>query len=187
VFLLLSLLACSSDPPRQVTTSDIPWKDGTLSMALASLEAKCGIQTGSNVPDDYYNTIKKLQADISLVDEQVARLNQTLEEIQGSGVGNAALINFDPRATTLSAKNVQDALDEMMARLKVLEHHVLDEMGEPGPGLFEIPKDKKGSRGSKGGPGGPGGPGGAGGSPDRGPNPGGSPPHGPGHGDPGKK
>ena len=143
MILFIMHLACSTSNPKQITTSDIPWKDGTLSMAIASLEAKCGIQTPSEVPDDFYENIKKLQQEISLLDEQVVELEKRLDELQGSGVGSATMINFDPRATTLSAKTVQEALDEMMVRLSVLEHHVLDEMGDPGPGLFEIPKDKK--------------------------------------------
>ena len=122
---LLALFACTTGSSQQVTTSDIVWKDGTLSMALASLEAKCGIQTESTVREDYYESIKKLQEEISQLDEQVTNFNKRLDDIQGSGVGNASLINFDPRATTLSAKNVQEALDELMKRLKVLEHQVL--------------------------------------------------------------
>ena len=37
----------------------------------------------------------------------------------------------------------------MMGRVKVLERSVLDDLGQPGPGLFEIPEDSKGNKGGK--------------------------------------
>ena len=40
----------------------------------------------------------------------------------------AKLIPFDPRVTTLKAQTLQEAVDEMMARISVLESSVLDNL-----------------------------------------------------------
>ena len=100
----------------------------------------------------------QLKKDVGILQEELAHVRTLLEQVQEGGIAHAKLIPFDPRVTTLQAQTLQEAVDEMMARISVLESSVLDNLGEPGPGLFEIPKDKKGKKGPQNGPGGPDGP-----------------------------
>lgn len=143
----LGLISCVSPSPQQhLTASDIAWKDGNIAMALASLEAKCGIEKPqkTEVSDDLVQEIESIKKEVSLLQEQVERVYEVVGEVQSDGVGHAKLVPYDPRQTVLQAKTVQEAIDEMMERVKVLERSVLDDLGEPGPGLFEIPEDNKG-------------------------------------------
>ena len=46
--LVFGLISCASPSPQEnLTASDIAWKDGNIAMALASLEAKSGIEKPS--------------------------------------------------------------------------------------------------------------------------------------------
>ena len=45
-----------------------------------------------------------------------------------SGIAHAKLIPFDPRVTTLQAQTLQETVDEIMARISVLESSVLDNL-----------------------------------------------------------
>ena len=150
--LVFGSISCASPSPQEnLTASDIAWKDGNIAMALASLEAKCGVEKSSkpDVSEDLLEELETLKKEISLLQEQVERVYEVVDEVQADGVGHAKLVPYDPRQTVLQAKTVQEAIDEMMGRVKVLERSVLDDLGQPGPGLFEIPKDTKGSKGGK--------------------------------------
>ncbi|MES2641736.1 MAG: hypothetical protein V4850_19745 [Myxococcota bacterium] len=72
---------------------------------------------------------------------QLLELRQT--ELQTGAAFGAAAITYDPRKTTLSGKSVQDALDELEARVTKLERGQIDN-GAPGPALFEL-RDKHGN------------------------------------------
>ena len=174
LFLSMGFYACiTPQPTPSLTASDIAWKDGNVAIALAQLEAKAilGSEEGEQKPDDLSEELKILRRDLELVQEQLDRVLDEVHSVQENGVGRAELVPYDPRTTTLEAKTVQTAIDEMMERVKILERNVLDDLGQPGPGLFEIPKDKKkgngpgqqGAQGQQGPPGPPpngGGPGG---------------------------
>ena len=146
--LSLSSISCASPSPEQgLTASDIAWKEGNVAMALASLEAQSGIekpQKAVDVNEELLKELDVLKEELSLMKEHVERVYEVVGEIQSDGVGHAKLVPYDPRQTILKAKTVQEAIDEMMVRVKILEQNVLDDLGEPGPGLFEIPEDKKG-------------------------------------------
>lgn len=143
---LIGFSACiAPQPTPSLTASDIAWKDGNVAIALAQLEAKAilGSEEGQKAPDDLSEEVKILRKDLELLQEQIDRVLDEVHSVQENGVGRADLVPYDPRTTTLEAKTVQTAIDEMMERIKILERNVLDDLGQPGPGLFEIPKDKK--------------------------------------------
>ena len=173
------LIACPTpQTPSAMSASDIAYNDKNLAIAISDLEAQLLIvqnQTGGGDNTDFVQEVAQLKKDVGILQEELAHIRTLLEQVQEGGIAHAKLIPFDPRVTTLQAQTLQEAIDEMMARVSVLESSVLDDLGKPGPGLFEIPKDKKGKgpQGAQQGPGGSpdnGGPGqGPGGSPDNGP------------------
>lgn len=176
--LCLSSFSCAIPSPEQgLTASDIAWNEGNVAMALASLEAQMAIERPVQmveINEELLKEIETLKEEVSLMKEHVERVYEVVGEIQSDGVGHAKLVPYDPRQTVLEAKTVQEAIDEMMTRIKVLEQNVLDDLGDPGPGLFEIPEGKKGAQqpppnGGKGGQG-QGGQGGQNGPPGNPPN-----------------
>jgi len=186
----LILMACPTpQTPSAMSASDIAYNDKNLAIAISDLEAQLLIvrnQTGSGDNTDLMQEVAQLKTDVGILQEELVHIRTLLEQVQKGGIAHAKLIPFDPRVTTLQAQTLQEAIDEMMARVSVLESSVLDDLGKPGPGLFEIPKDKKGKgpQGGQQGQGGPppnnGGPGqGPGGSPDNGPGGGKKGPGGP--------
>jgi len=180
------LMGCPSPQVQNsLKASDIAYNDQNVALALANLESQLIVEASKksgNVSEDLVSEIAQLKKDVGILQEELAHVRTLLEQVQEGGIAHAKLIPFDPRVTTLKAQTLQEAVDEMMQRISVLESSVLDNLGEPGPGLFEIPKDKKGKQG----PGGPGGQGeqGPGGPPPNGQNgpqsgPGGRPDRGP--------
>jgi len=101
-------------------------------------------------------------ARLTRLETRLSDLELALATLEQHGVERSKLVSFDPRATKLGGTNVQDALTELENRVGQVESRVLDDLGEPGPGLFEV-KDRRGGKGGKGGKGPPGGPGGRGG------------------------
>lgn len=183
------LMGCPSPQVQSsFKASDIAYNDQNVALALANLEAQLLVEASRKSEEgsgDLAAEVAQLKKDVGILQEELTHVRTLLEQVQEGGIAHAKLIPFDPRVTTLQAQTLQEAIGEMMARVSVLESNVLDNLGEPGPGLFEIPKDKKGKQGPPGGPGGqgpggqgPGGPppngqggpnGGPGGTPDRGP------------------
>ena len=182
----LLLMGCPSPQVQNsLKASDIAYNDQNVALALANLESQLIVEASKksgNASEDLVAEVAQLKKDVGILQEELAHVRTLLEQVQEGGIAHAKLIPFDPRVTTLKAQTLQEAVDEMMQRISVLESSVLDNLGEPGPGLFEIPKDKKGKQGPQNGPGGgqngpPGGPpngqggpqSGPGGKPDRGP------------------
>ena len=154
------IFACQSPQYQVVTASEVPYKDGTVAMALTELEIDCANQKNtSNGSEELQKQLLTAQKEIELLGEQITRLQEILDSVQSNGVGAAQTVLFDPRATTLESKDVQSALTEIMKRVSSLEHQVLDDLGQPGPGLFEIPKKQgKGNQVNQGPQGQPNGP-----------------------------
>ncbi len=164
-----------------LSASDIAYNDQNVAIALANLEAQLLVEASkkdSDEAEDLAAEVAQLKKDVGILQEELTHIRTLLDQVQEGGIAHAKLIPFDPRVTTLKAQTLQEAVDEMMARISTLESSVLDDLGQPGPGLFEIPRDKKGKQGPGGqneqGPGGPppnnGGPGqGPGGTPNQGP------------------
>jgi len=163
LLILGALLTACPSPQVQTSlkASDISYNDQNVALALASLESKLIVEASKKsgeVSEDLVSEVAQLKKDVGILQEELAHVRTLLEQVQEGGIAHAKLIPFDPRVTTLQAQTLQEAVDEMMARISVLESSVLDNLGEPGPGLFEIPKDKKGKKGPQNGPGGPDGP-----------------------------
>ena len=162
VFVLCGLYTGCPSPQVQssLKASDISYNDQNVALALANLESQLLVEASKksgDVSEDLVSEIAQLKKDVGILQEELTHVRTLLEQVQEGGIAHAKLIPFDPRVTTLKAQTLQEAVDEMMARISVLESSVLDNLGEPGPGLFEIPKDKKGKKGpnGQGGPDGP--------------------------------
>ena len=189
-WILPLFVACPTpDTSSALTASDISYNNQNVAIALSNLEAQLLVEssrktTGNN--DDLTGEVEQLKKDLGLLQEELTHIRTLLDQVQEGGIAHAKLIPFDPRVTTLKAQTLQEAMDEMMQRVSFLESNVLDDLGEPGPGLFEIPKDKKGKQGPNGGDPSGGDPSGQGpgGPPPNGGGPGGPPPNGGGPGGP---
>jgi hypothetical protein len=178
VWIILLLVACPTpDTSSALTASDISYNNQNVAIALSNLEAQLLVEASKktvNKNEDLVDEVAQLQKDLGILQEELTHIRTLLDQVQEGGIAHAKLIPFDPRVTTLKAQTLQEAIDEMMQRVSLLESNVLDDLGEPGPGLFEIPKDKKGKQGPNGPDGqGPGGP-----PPNGGGGPGGPPPNG---------
>ena len=163
LLILCALLTACPSPQveNSLRASDISYNDQNVALALANLESQLLLEASKKpgeISDDLVSEVAQIKKDVGILQEELAHIRTLLEQVQEGGIAHAKLIPFDPRVTTLQAQTLQEAVDEMMARISVLESSVLDNLGEPGPGLFEIPKDKKGKKGPQNGQGGPDGP-----------------------------
>ena len=147
LLVLCALLTGCPSPQVQnsLKASDISYNDQNVALALANLESQLSLKpVRSQEKSRKIWSPKWLNSkDVGILQEELAHVRTLLEQVQEGGIAHAKLIPFDPRVTTLQAQTLQEAVDEMMARISVLESSVLDNLGEPGPGLFEIPKDKR--------------------------------------------
>lgn len=170
--MFLLLLACSSPPPppSAASTSFDPTVSGgkarTVQEALNELYLH---QREQDIP-----AAAPVHDDLAGLTAQLASLEMRLAAMEAAKAGTAEGIPYDPRATTLTARDVQSAITEMELRLEKLEKQ---DPGKPGDGLYEL-RDKHGNLVPPGKPNGPGGgppgqPGQAGGQP-----PNGMPPNG---------
>jgi len=90
--------------------------------------------------DDLLDLEDRLNERISALEERVGVLELKIIDLEAREPGGTAdEVGYDPSRTTLDAHVVQDAVDELAARLSRLEKK--GDMGEPGEGLFRIPKD----------------------------------------------
>ena len=149
-WLWLILAGCTTQTRGELNASDISYNGQNIAIALADIEARMVIQANkktTGTPDSsLLSEVEQLRKDLTITQEELTHIRTLLEKVQEGGIAHAKLIPFDPRVTTLKAQTLQEAIDEMMSRVSILERNVLDDLGEPGPGLFEIPKDKKGKQ-----------------------------------------
>ena len=75
------------------------------------------------------------------LEDRISRLELMVAHWVDEGNVDSLHVRYDPRATTLQARTVQDALDEVAAGLKDLQD-AGENMGRPGPGMFRIPRDE---------------------------------------------
>ncbi len=143
----LLFVGCSTQSRGELNASDISYNGQNIAIALADLEGRMVVQAQQKYTGEpnkeLISDVEQLRKDLSILQDELAHIRTLLETVQEGGIAHAKLIPFDPRVTTLKAQTLQEAMDEMMARVNILERNVLDDLGEPGPGLFEIPKDKK--------------------------------------------
>ena len=128
------LLACGSSSDK-VYAEDIIYKDGSVQDALSQLESRISDNrlTGSAAP-----TLLELSVQVSNLEDRMSRVELETTTLKINGLMPAENVSYDPRATTLSARDLQTALDELTARLEDAEEQLAEDMGEAGPGLFEV-------------------------------------------------
>lgn len=135
--LLLLPLGCGEAPTAATLSYQSP--DGeaqTVQAALDTLHARCAA-AAEPVPVAP-STDPDLLTRLQLLELKVATL-------ESSGLGKANLTVYDPGRTTLDARNVQDALDGLAARVQAVEDQARQSGSSgPGPGLFEL-RDKAGN------------------------------------------
>lgn len=161
--MLLLLLACGGEPSPPPEASTVKWGARTVEDGLAGHDQRLDALESARPPEVDATTIAAL-------DERLSRLEQVL--LQGQ---LAAVDATRPTAGYPTGPSASTNTASIESRLQALEDKVNRvDMGEPGSGLFEIPKTAaKGGKGGKGGPPGGGAPGGAGGNGPPGPPPGG--------------
>ena len=152
--------ACEPEPPDP---NEIFIGDESLATIIVRLDqrtAHTAEASKDSDADDAAIAPDDIDARLTRLATRMSDLELALSRLEQHGVERAAVVSFDPRATRLSGTNVQEALTEIENRVDELESRVLDDLGEPGPGLFDLRGKGKG-KGKGGGPGGP--PGGRGG------------------------
>jgi hypothetical protein len=153
--MLLLLLACGGDSAPPPDAATVKWGARTVEDGLAGHDQRLDALESARPPEVDATTIAAL-------DERLSRLEQVLLQGQLAAVDAARPTAGYPTGPTGSA-----GTQSVETRLQALEDRVFKvDMGEPGSGLFELPKTA--GKGGKGGPGG-----GAGGPPGGGPSGGG--------------
>jgi hypothetical protein len=80
------------------------------------------------------------------LEERLARLELLAAEPADGALSDAMRVSYNPSRTTLEARSVQDALDEIALALKRQEGGP-NPLGPPGEGLFQIKGKGKGGQG----------------------------------------
>ena len=136
-------LACgiSSD---KLYAEDVVYRDGSVQDALLRLESQLSADplTAPNAP-----TLLELSVQLSNLEDRMGRVELETTTLKINGLVPAENVSYDPRATTLSARDLQSALDELTARVAVAEKQLDEDMGEAGPGLFELRDNQQGGQG----------------------------------------
>lgn len=137
--MLLLLLACSDPAPppsAAATTFDPTAAAASATTVQQALEELYRRQALLEVPpkDPIVGSTEGISA-------QLTNIEMRLAAIEAAKVGTAEAVTFDPRTTTLAARDVQAALVELEARLSKLEK---TDPGQPGGALFEL-RDKNGN------------------------------------------
>jgi hypothetical protein len=131
VQLAFSLLACSGTSPQ--SAADIPYEDTTVQAALDALQKAEAVAAEPT-------SLKSLES-------RMVQVELTISRMENGGFITAENVGYDPRATRLSGRKVQDAMDELEKRVREVESRVREGLGNAGPGLFEIPMDEPGMGG----------------------------------------
>ena len=110
-------LACgiSSD---KLYAEDVVYRDGSVQDALLRLESQLSADplTAPNAP-----TLLELSVQLSNLEDRMGRVELETTTLKINGLVPAENVSYDPRATTLSARDLQSALDELTARVAVAE------------------------------------------------------------------
>ena len=151
---ILLLIACSRSPDP-CSAADIRYGEISVKEALDHMDARIQAQADAQPARDPVTGSTGGPS----TEDRLAQLSLEVNQLEQVGTSKASVVAYNPSSTTLEAKNVQDALDELEARVARLESKSGQEMGQAGPGMFANP-----SGGQRGGGGGGQGGGGQGGS-----------------------
>ena len=125
--LALLFLACNS-APSPTPASSVTYNEASVQEALATIESTLA-------------TLKPEEASsLSALEERVVQLELAIARMENQGVITAEMVGYDPRSTRLSGRKVQDAVDELEERLRVVEAKSRDGIGPAGEGLFALPE-----------------------------------------------
>ncbi len=126
VQLAFGLLACSGGSAQ--SAEDIPYQDTTVQAALDALQKA--------------EAVAEEPTSLKALEDRMLQVELTISRMENGGFITAENVGYDPRATRLSGRKVQGALDELEERVREVESRVRDGLGNAGPGLFEIPMDE---------------------------------------------
>ncbi|MCB9795563.1 MAG: hypothetical protein H6741_22910 [Alphaproteobacteria bacterium] len=126
MILVLLMMACSEPPP--------PPPEAPVEATPAA-----AVDSGAAVDPAELEAVKER---LDGLEDRLARLELLLGEMQEQGLVQASSVRFDPSRTRLDAKDTQAALTELYNELDVLRRQVTrDSMGQPGQGLFQLPRE----------------------------------------------
>ena len=138
---LLSFLACSMQDDEVLAAHQINYNEQNLDVIISEIDKKCeqAMKDAQTAMDDEVLKLE-LSKKIANLATRIDRLELKYTDVPTEVDKRASqYITFDPRMTNLLAKDVQAALTEIAIKVKTLELKSLD-MGEAGPGLFELPE-----------------------------------------------
>ena len=98
------------------------------------------VQTDGVTVDDMNALRDEVDRRLSGREERLGNLEMQVAEISEARLADADQVAYDPSKTTLDATDMQQAIDELADEVSGLRAAGTD-MGQPGPKLFEIPKD----------------------------------------------
>ena len=133
IVIAIGALACAGPSHSQpVSTDPQPQQAAAPSPAPTTQPAE---------PDPA--TVRRIE-DLEL---QVSQLTLTIEQLRSAGVGTvqAQDVAYQPNQTRLASRNVQDALDELWS-IVGRQIDAGTDMGQPGPGLFDLENGPLGPR-----------------------------------------
>jgi len=133
--LLLSLLACGEAPEPEALPAAAPVAPAAVVEAEPDPEVVARMDAIEERLDEVEISLGQLQ----LV---VAEFEKTM--------GAAEDVRYNPSATTLQSKDVQEAIDELAIAVRSMQGEV--DMGQASGELFRIPKDSKDEERQRGGP-----------------------------------
>jgi hypothetical protein len=169
MLVFIVFIGCGSEAPPPPEATDVRWEGRTVADALAGLDARLDAVEEARGPEVD-------AAAIAAIDARLSHVEQLLLQGQAEAVAAGR-----PTEGYTSGTDSRTTVASIEARLDKLEDRVFSSnFGEPGSGLFEVPKGSPGGKGGRRPPGGAG-PGGQG-SPSGGTGTGGA---GPGGGGPG--
>lgn len=166
----LALLLAACGGSDTVSADRVRVEGEPLSAVLERLEAQSA-QAGAAAAEARAaepEAAGDVASQLERLDERLTNLELAIANLEQHGIERARVVSYDPRSTKLGGTNVQEALDELEGRVGKVEAKVLDDLGEPGPGLFEV-RDRRGGKGKGKGPPPSGGRGRPGGGPGGGP------------------
>lgn len=96
------------------------------------------VQTDGVTVDDMNALRDEVDRRLSGMEERLGNLEMQVAEISEAKLADADQVAYDPSRTTLSATDLQQAIDELAGEVSDAQRQ---DMGTPGDRLFDIPKD----------------------------------------------
>ncbi len=127
------LLGCADRAPPDATA--LPYGDSNVAATLDLLVAAEARRAERDAAQDLPVTAARVQT----LEDRIARVELELARLEEQGIIPAAKVGYDPRSTTLDARDLQAAVDELHARVKAIEEQREPGMGSPSNAMFTQP------------------------------------------------